>query len=271
MQDFCLHIHTPRCGHADPSIWDADIAQLFYNAGFKTIAFTDHNPWKNLLDNFPRHGMKWEQKEEYLDSIHKLKEQYKGKMYIIAGFEMEYIPFLKDEMEELKEISEFTIVGQHFTLNEKNDVFSIHKKEYVPSDFELDSYASCLEEACRDGYARIVAHPDLYMFHKSEFGKKETEIAERICKAAVKYNVPLEINLDRIWNNTFLKQYDISYPRKEFWQVAVDYKDLKVVYGLDFHGYINPASQDELIVKANDIIGKELIDSLHFCTIEEFF
>lgn len=267
IQDFCFHIHTLRCGHADKTMSDADIARSFYEAGFRKIAFTDHNPWKTFLDDKPNHAMRWDQKEDYLNSIHSLADQYKGKMEIITGFELEYLPDHKAEMDELQKDSELFLIGQHFTRGADGEYISMHKKGYVPNDYEMDFYASCLENACKDGYADILVHPDLFMIHKTEFDKKDAELAHRICETAIKYDVPLEINLCQISEDKFFKHVDINYPCRGFWNVAKDYKDLKVIYGLDFHGHFPAKEMDGVITLANNIIGQDIISQLHFVSL----
>lgn len=262
-QDFCFHIHTPRCGHADVNMPDDVIARSFYEAGFKEIAFTDHNPWKTFMPERVNHCMKWSQKDEYVSSIRSLAEQYNGKMKILTGFEMEYVPDCKDEMDELKSDSDILIIGQHITRATDGTYIRMHQKGYAPNDFEMDFYADCLENACKDKYANILAHPDLYMIHKTEFGKKEAELAHRICEIAVNYNVPLEINLCTLSEAKFYRQVPISYPRREFWEIAARYKDLKVLFGLDFHGHFQACEMDGIIDDAVKVIGENTISKLN--------
>lgn len=269
MQDYCFHIHTPRCGHADVNMPDEVIAKLFCDAGFKTIAFTDHNPWISLLERFPNHGMRWDEKKGYLDSIHKLAQQYSGKMRILTGFEMEYLPDHKAEMDELRNDAEILIIGQHFTLGSDGDVISMHKKGFVPTDYETDRYADLVVGSMTDGYAKIVAHPDLYMFKRPEFTKHDEEVARRIIETAIQYDIPLEINLCLPCKDRFFQPCEITYPRKQFWEIASEYKDLRTLFGLDFHGHFDPRLQDEQIERTTDLLGRNTISKLHICTVDE--
>lgn len=45
----------------------------------------------------------------------------------------------------------------------------------------------------------IIAHPDVYMLSRKNFGNIEEKVANMICKSAEKYNLPLEINLNDIF------------------------------------------------------------------------
>lgn len=102
-----------------------------------------------------------------------------------------------------------------------------------------------------------------------------------ICKYAEKYNIPLEINLNNIFANTYFenrtlnnetlekqkeKLQNVFYPCKEFWNVATKY-NVKVLYGIDTHHRGQIMLWHELIELANEIIGEETIKKL--CFIEE--
>lgn len=270
MQDFCFHIHTARCGHADKSLTDETILQSFIEAGFKSIAFTDHNPWKTFLEPFnPGHAMEWSEKTEYLNSIRTLSKKYKDKIEVLTGFEMEYLPEYKDEMDELRADSDIIVSGQHFLFSkEVNGYERIHKHGFIPDSDEMDTYADLVIGCCKDGYADILAHPDLYMIYKDKFGKDEERIAHRICAAAELYKVPIEINMCLACKNRFFKTCDIAYPRAEFWKVATQY-NVKTLYGLDYHGHFNPAKFSEMLDEVNKIIGDKTLEKLNFCTRQD--
>lgn len=55
------------------------------------------------------------------------------------------------------------------------------------------------------GIPDIIAHPDIFMVRRSEFGEKEEQITRLICKKAIETNIPLEINLGRIGANYILQ------------------------------------------------------------------
>lgn len=270
MQDFCFHIHTARCGHADTTLQDETTIQAFIEAGFTSIAFTDHNPWKTFLRPFnPGHAMEWSEKDEYLKSIRSLSEKYKDKIEVLTGFEMEYLPEYKDEMDELRSDSDIIVSGQHFLYSKAvNGYERIHKRDFIPDGDEMDNYADLLEGCCKDGYADILAHPDLYMIYKDKFGKEEERIAHRICATAEQYKVPIEINLCQVCKNAFAIPCQITYPRKEFWEVATHY-NVKTLYGLDFHGHCRPSIFPPMMEEVNKIIGDKILGKLNFCTRQD--
>ena len=102
MQNFNYHTHTYRCRHADDTMSDEDYVKELIDKGFKKIAFTDHIPTNDDIDNARYMRMRYDEKDEYLDSIKKLKGKYKDKIEIKTGFEFEYIPEKLKYLQEIK-------------------------------------------------------------------------------------------------------------------------------------------------------------------------
>lgn len=275
MQNFNYHSHTYRCVHADLNMKDEDYIKDYIKMGFKKIAFTDHCPEKNEIDKRTNMRMKYNQKDEYLNSIAILKKKYSDKIAIQSGFEVEYLPELEEELLYLKKESDKIILGQHF-IHTNNRLKIMGKFDYTDEDLLM--YAQNIEKAMELKIPDIIAHPDIYMLNRNNFGSIECAIANMICSSAEKYNIPLEINLNNIFINTFFQNrklnYDsldkqkeklknVYYPCKEFWNVATKY-DVKVLYGIDAHHKGQILLWNELVELANEILGKEVIGQLHF-------
>lgn len=279
MEKFNYHTHTYRCRHADIDYSDNDYIKDYIKMGFKKVAFTDHSPQKNEIDKRPNVRMKYEERMEYLQSIKELKEKYKDKIDILSGYEVEYLPGEEENLKKLKEETDILILGQHFIYdNNKNLKPFKFRGERVFTDEELIRYARYIEKAMEYNIPDIIAHPDLFMINSKKFGKIEEQISHMICKSAEKYNIPLEINLNRIFDEIYYKngQLDesilniqeielsnIAYPCKEFWNIATQYK-VKVVYGLDVHHRGQISRYNELLKLAKDILGEEIINKLNF-------
>lgn len=276
MQDFNYHSHTYRCKHADLDFTDEQYVKDYIKMGFKKIAFTDHCPQKNYIDKRTKMRMKYSQKGEYLDSIKRLKEKYKDKIEIETGYEVEYLPGEEENLMELKRDTDKIILGQHFIYDDNKNLKILGRAIFT--DKELLRYAEYIDEAIKLNIPDIVAHPDIYMLKRREFGKIESETAHIICKSAEKYNIPLEINLNNIFRRTYYenrklnnlpieeqkeKLIKVSYPCKDFWEIAASY-NIKVLYGLDAHHKGQILVWNELIELANDIIGEETIKKLKF-------
>lgn len=279
MQNFNYHSHTYRCGHADLDFQDEEYVKDYIKMGFKKMAFTDHCPEKNEIDKRQRMRMKYEEKKEYLKSIKNLKEKYVDKIEIKSGYETEYLPGEEDNINELKKETDIIIIGQHFVYDDNKNLKIFGKNDF--SDKELTRYAEYIEEAMKLNIADIIAHPDIFMLRRDNFGEIESKVANMICKSAEKYNIPLEINLNNIFAHTYYTNEELNhnsieeqrknlsnviYPCKEFWNVATKY-NIKVLYGIDAHHRGQILLWNELIELANEILGKEIINKLNF--IEE--
>ncbi len=279
MQKFNYHSHTYRCGHADFNMEDEDYIKEYIKMGFKKMAFTDHCPQKNEIDKRPGIRMKYDQREEYLKSIKDLKEKYADEIEIYSGYEVEYLPGEEDNLFELKQETDKLILGQHFVYDDNKGlkIFGVNKF----SDDELIRYACYIDKAMELNIPDIIAHPDIYMLSRDSFGEVEKNVANMICKSAEKYNIPLEINLCKIFNRTYFegkklnnlpieeqrkKLVNVKYPCKGFWNIAKNY-NIKVLYGIDAHFGGQVLHWNELVQFANEIIGEDIIKELKF--IEE--
>lgn len=150
MQKFNYHTHTRRCGHADNNMSDEDFVKEFIKKGFMKIAFTDHCPEKEEIDHRTNMRMKYNEKNEYLDSIKSLKEKYKNKIEIETGFEIEYLPGQEENLYELKNETDKLILGQHFIYGGKNELKCFRKHDFTNED--ILKYAEYIKTAIEKKY-----------------------------------------------------------------------------------------------------------------------
>lgn len=264
MQKFNYHTHTRRCGHADNNMTDEDFVKLFIKKGFTKIAFTDHCPQKEKIDFRNNMRMEYSEKENYLNSIKTLKEKYKDIIEIETGFEAEYLPGQEKNLFELKNETDKIILGQHFIYNDdESELLFFRRHDF--SDEEVLRYAEYIKTAIEKNISDIIAHPDLFMLGREKFGKVEEKVANIICSTAEKYGIPIEINLSEPVLYSLGERENIVYPCKEFWKIASEYKNLKVLYGIDAHFEDQIMNYEKAIEITNKHIGQEIIDKLHFC------
>ena len=261
MQNFNYHTHTYRCKHSQSNFTDEEYVQEHINLGFKTMAFTDHCPEKEVIDVRPRMRMDYSQKEEYLASINDLKERYKDLIKIKSGFEVEYLPGQEENLFELKNDADIIILGQHFIYDENQKELLIFRHHYF-TDEELIKYADYIDKACELGIPDIIAHPDLFMI-KRAFGEIEEKVSRKILETAQKYNIPIEINFGQYISYKLGIVKKIDYPCKEFWKLATEY-NVKVLYGLDAHWKAEFRDFEESRKLIKEAIGEEILSKLHF-------
>ena len=109
-----------------------------------------------------------------------------------------------------------------------------------------------------------IAHPDLYMINYRNWTESCIEVAHMICKAAEKYDIPLEVNANGI-RKTLARhpEWDrYMYPYKEFWEIAAKY-NIRTIIGSDAHDFME--MEDEPMEMARTFakeLGLNVIESI---------
>ena len=235
-----LHTHTERCNHAVGA--DRDFVEAAIDAGIRILGFSDHvpMPYRNHFHSHIR--MRVNELPDYTSSILSLKEEYRGQIEILLGYEAEYDPELFPEM--MKELSQFPfdylIFGAHFIENEYAGFYSGTE---TGEEEKLAAYVRNVEAGIATGVFTYLAHPDL--IHYTGPDDIFEKYMRRICVAAKEADLPLEININGY-------QYDRNYPDDRFFALAKESGNT-IVPGFDAH---NPAlfSDTETIKKAEALI-----------------
>lgn len=234
-QNFNLHTHTARCGHAEGL--DEQYIQSAMDAGIQVLGFSEHIPYPEI--RLANCRMFYEHKEEYLSTIRKLKKRYEGKMEILVGYEIEYMVEHLDYLMNMRKECDYMILGQHCK-------YIGYEYDCYCNDEDVLFYTGQIEQAIVSGLITYVAHPDYFMMGRRTFSSVCEEAAHRIAKASIQYDIPLEVNLNGFRYGR--KTYTIStqenkreeryvYPFYEFWEIISHY-GCKVVFGYDAHSPI---------------------------------
>ena len=215
------HTHTYRCHHArgtERGYIDTAIA-----GGIKYLGFSEHAPFVFPSGKESSHRMYMEDRFGYVDRLRRLREEYKGRIDLKIGFELEYC---REHFREMFNIAkdcgvEYLILGQH-TIGDNDDVWSTKESDSVE---RLDNYVEHVCEAMRTGVFSYVAHPDVINFT----GDTDVylEKMRRICETSLETGIPLEINFWGMHENK-------HYPRADFWKMVGE-MGCDVVYGCDAH------------------------------------
>lgn len=260
--NYNYHTHTHLCGHASGEA--REYIERAITGGITYMGFSDHAPVIYPDGHHTEYRVPVAKANEYFSQLSLLKEQYKDKIDIKIGFEMEYYPEMFDSM--LKDVlnfgAEYLILGQHYTKPEiypgtEHTMFANASKE------ELQKYAGLVVEAINSGVFTYVAHPDIFNFKgDADFYKKEMK---KICVASKEKNIPLEINFLGIRDNR-------NYPNELFWEIAGDV-GCPVTFGFDAHDVHNAFDENSLII-AEQLVKKynlNYIGKPNIILIQKFF
>ena len=244
-QNFNLHTHTERCGHAFDS--DYEYVEEAIAKGYKKIGFTDHIPFHDLIPSDVEQRMDSLQVDEYITSILSLKEKYSNEIEVLVGFEAEYDPKQLRLLSELAQKTDYLILGQHHI----NGISSENNVNYPLI------YAESVKEGLETGLFDILAHPDYFMRYrdtinfdnlspeeqlfykdKNSYNIKYREnilsAAESIAKSCSLLGIPMEINYSPLYDEEIMEDGLYFYPNPIFWNKVKEY-DIKAIYGIDAH------------------------------------
>jgi len=235
-----LHTHTPRCNHA----WgtEGEYVERALEAGLQTLGFSDHTPYIFPGSYYSHFRMRPELLEDYVSAVLSVREQYKGKIQIPLGLELEYypehlpqlLPLLKDQP------LDYLLLGQHFVGNEIGDHYSGRP---TADKRHLQRYCDQTIVAMHSGLFTYFAHPDLlnYVGDDERFYRQQMR---RICAEAKQCGIPLEINLLGMLEGK-------HYPVDRFWQVAAE-ENCDVILGRDAH------RPEQLLLQEYETKGRQL-------------
>lgn len=259
MKKVNFHTHTSLCNHASGTMEEYVIHAI--KQGYKVLGFSDHSPWKFEDHYVSPIRMKLYEFEKYKKEFIRLKEKYKEEIILKLGLEVEYFPSLMDWLKQfvVEEDLDYIIFGNHYHQIETRSTYygSITKDDEMLKAYTL----SCIEGMKTNLYSYL-AHPDLFMRSHRPFDDLCYWASEEIAQASVKYNIPLEYNLEGLHYSKIANRQE--YPYDSFWKIAGRYK-CKAIIGVDAHcpeafdrGYYEQAYQDL------SSYGVEVIDDIEY-------
>lgn len=227
------HTHTVRCGHASGA--EREYIEQAIRGGLSILGFSDHVPvpYETNPDNGVR--MLMGQMEDYVDTILRLREEYRSDIEIRLGFEVEYFPsWIEEQLRAMEPYPiEYFLLGQHYLGDGWNSPYSGRP---TSDDRLLEMYVSQTEEALKTGLFSCFAHPDLFFYVGDDTFYRQQ--MRRLCLTARDLSIPLEINLLGLMTHR-------NYPNPLFWEVAGDVGNT-VILGSDAHQPQNTCREDSL-------------------------
>lgn len=241
MEKINLHTH---CNFCDGKNTAEEMILSAIQKGFTLLGFSSHS----MLPYTSDWHIPVEKHEDYVKTIHSLKEKYKDKIEILCGFEVDYIPgqSMPEKSHFLPLVPDYIIGSVHYTSsvetgytvddsteNVKKGLEEIYKnkgKELVCQYFDLQ------RQMIRKGDFEIWGHADLIRkrngilkFFNEEDSWYKNELKETV-KVAAKKGLVAEINTGAIAR----KAMDDVYPSKYFLELMYQEK-IPVCVNSDSH------------------------------------
>lgn len=265
------HTHTKLCNHAVGM--PEDYVKQAIKLGYKELGMSDHGPVPRDFMSDEEYKYNWLERHMtldeyysiYLESLDDVIKKYGDKIKILRGLEIEYIPGHEEYYIGLKANLDYLNLGVHYFLSNGRQISSYSDVNYKT----IYDYMNIAIKGMETGIFNILVHPDLFFYaYKDENGEQTFDnhckiVSRRIIEAAIKNNVYLEINANGPSNSRKANQKEWLYPREEFWKIAKEYKDLKIIIGADAHHMEQLACSDlEAVIKFSKQLGLQVKDFL---------
>lgn len=228
-QSFNYHTHTYRCGHAIGSA--REYIEAAIQAGFKVLGFSEHLGYQGWDDKVER--LDFDEIDEYLEELYKLKGQYKDQIEIRVGFECEYFSDCEQYLLDIQKKCDYLICGQH--AYDRNNAYY----DYPP--YYEDEYIEVMaKQVCRGieiGLFKYIAHPDYFMNGRQDYRTSYENAIRKIAKCAKAHDVVIEINLK---GTKYGKRHyegigeSYHYPNNRTYQIIGE-EGCNVCFGYDAH------------------------------------
>lgn len=229
---YSLHNHTYRCKHASGD--ELAMCSQGYIDGFEVFGISDHIAYPIAETKY---RMEFSEKDEYLQTLKELKEQYKDKFKFYRGFEAEYqkefIPYLKSLFKD--DLIDYLVLGQHYYDVNKPQTYYGGARNYNA----VTTYVNHCLKAMESGLFLFLVHPDLFLNAELEFDEFVKQESIRLIQGAIDHEVYLEYNAGGLRNGIryHTKPTLYSYPRTDFWQLVAQMQ-AEVVVNADAHSPI---------------------------------
>ena len=185
------------------------------------------------------------QLEDYVETVLRLRDEYRNDIEIHLGLETEYYPEIWERYLRLIEPYpiEYLLLGQHYIHNEyEGDRYNGRPGH---GDADLVLYCRQCLEGLRTGKFLYFAHPDL-INHNGDPDLYKEEM-RKLCRYCKEMEIPLEINLLGV-------RTDRNYPCETFWKIAAE-EGNTVIYGADAHWPAHVLTP-EVVHKADEFMAR---------------
>ena len=185
------HMHTPLCQHATGPM--EDYIERGIERGLRAVGFSDHNPLPDGLGANVR--MKESELDYYVQRVLDLRYQYRGKIDVLLGLELDYIPGLEPYLE--KQIARYPwdyIIGSVHYMDPDCRVGSWSRHFTADVDEHYARYFQLMRQLAASGLCDILAHFDVVKRTGHAPTPRALEEAKRTLEAIAPTGLCIEIN-----------------------------------------------------------------------------
>jgi histidinol-phosphatase (PHP family) len=185
------HIHTPLCGHAAGPM--EACVERGIELGLREIGFACHNPLPRGLASDVR--MKEPELDYYVRRVTDLQFQYRGKIDVMLGLEMDYVAGLEDYLARQATAYPWDyLIGSIHYLDPECELCCWSRRLPFDADEQYARYFALVEKLARSGLYDIVSHFDVPRRSGTVPGARGTEAMWRALDAIERTGLCLEIN-----------------------------------------------------------------------------
>ncbi len=234
------HTHTRFCKHAEGE--PVDYAKAAWRHGLSGLMVTCHNPFPDGLAASTR--MALDQLPEYVERTFQAQEQWKGKVDVRLGLEVDFFHGYEGWLEQLllSQPFDYVLGAVHPQLSEFQQRFSLNR----PLEFQR-AYFRVLADAAESGLFDCLAHPDVVKIVVPE-AWDPTNIMDEVCRALdriARTGVALEVNTSGVY-----KELPEMNPFPAMLR-EMRARNIPVVIGSDAH---RPERVGDLFLDALDLV-----------------
>ena len=218
-----LHNHTTRCNHAEGTM-ESYVLRAIEN-GTRYYGFSEHA----YMDFDPGYRMKKEEMEGYVKEIAVLREKYAGKITLLTGYEVDYLPGHMDP-DVLNADVDYLIGSVHFL-----DGWGFDNPEFIGGyegrdiDTIWHEYFNTITKMAESRLFDIVGHLDLIKVFKFMPQSDMRPTYRNTLEAIKESNMCIELNPAGL-----RKKIGEPYPSKELLEMAFGL-EIPITFGSDAH------------------------------------
>lgn len=157
----------------------------------------------------------------YLADVEAMKLQYKDRMPILSGLEIEYLPSQNEWYKTLfeKYHVDYLALGEHIYETADGSFKNIYNAD---STADYLDYAGAVAAGMRSGYFAFAAHPDLMFINDYPWDDNCEKACDILISTAKELDFILEYNANgyRRGLQDFCDGVRYPYPHRRFWEKA---------------------------------------------------